>query len=90
MTEKEYVTEQVVLLDYKRFENISFNRCRLVYSGGMPPELINVDILNCEFLFDGSAKNTLEFMTLLARSGEAELVVKHMLGLTEWEPVNGE
>lgn len=89
MIEKKEVSGQVLHLDYQEFSDQVFHRCKLVYSGGRPPVMNNVDVIECEFIFEGAALNTVHFMGTLAHSGDVDLVVHQMLGLTGWGPISG-
>ncbi len=88
MSEKKGVADQIIRLDYTDHRNTIFERCKLIYEGGRPPTLINCDFIECEFIFEGPARNTANFMASLAKggSGGAELVIRGMLGLQNWEP----
>lgn len=84
MEERRSVSGEIVKLDYSSFRNTDFDGCKLVYEGGRPPELEDVTIKNCEFIFEGAARNVQQFLTMIAHGGDAELVVHKMLGLTNW------
>lgn len=66
--------EQTVRLDGKTFEDCTFERCRLVYSGMKPIELIGGTIDCCIWDFDGPALNVFNFLAMLEGSGGAGLV----------------
>ncbi|WP_187430019.1 hypothetical protein ROLI_026560 [Roseobacter fucihabitans] len=90
MTKQAEVTDKVVHLDYAELRDTIFRNCKMVYSGGQPPALENVTITECKFVFEGPALNTSSMMALLCHTGDANLVVKGMLGLSNWGPLNGE
>lgn len=90
MGEKRVVENEVVKLDYMRLENTIYRRCTLVFSGGLPPEVMpGVDMIECRFVFDGAAENTRAFMILLSLT-DPNIVVKQMLQLPNWGPIGDE
>ncbi|MGY9050177.1 hypothetical protein P775_28555 [Puniceibacterium antarcticum] len=88
MAEQKVIKSEVVELDYKKFENLTFENCTLVFKGGRPPELTDVTISECEFVFEGSAMNTVQMMQLIAHGGDGALVVNGMLDLKGWKEGN--
>lgn len=90
MQEREKVSGELIKLDYATLSDTEYRGCKLVYEGGRPPSLQNIDFIECEFIFDGSAMNTLHFLFMLAHSGDTDLVVKKMLGLSNWGPQDAE
>ncbi|SCB16566.1 hypothetical protein [Rhizobium hainanense] len=88
MSEKKRVADQIIKLDYADHRDTIFEHCKMIYEGGRPPSLINCDFIECEFIFEGPALNTVHFMAAIANGGAggAELVVKGMLNLQNWEP----
>ena len=86
MAKREEIVGEIVNLDYREFTDTIFRNCKLVYKGGRPPKMMNVDMVESEFIFEGPAINTLHMMRLIAHSGDAKMVVKDMLGLDDWEP----
>lgn len=84
MSERKTIEGELVRLDYAMIRDTDFFRCKLVFEGGRPPQLDNVSVNECEFIFEGPARNTHNFLILLAHA-EPELVVKGMLGLSNWE-----
>lgn len=52
-------------LDNRKFKNCKFNRCTLVYSGGGPIALEDCEVVAPSYVFEGSAENTVKFMTLM-------------------------
>lgn len=87
MAERKRVEDQIVRLDYSTIRDTDLVRCKLVFEGGRPPQLDNVQIEECEFIFEGPARNTQNFLTLLAHV-EPELVVNAMLGLSDWKKID--
>ena len=87
--DKPVVKGEVVHLDYKDLENVRYEQCKMVYEGGRPPSMTGVDIVDCEFVFEGKADNTLHMLRLIAHGGDAGLVVNQMLGLKSWAPNDG-
>ncbi|WP_428925007.1 hypothetical protein [Marinibacterium sp. SX1] len=89
LPKKKLVKGEVVHLDYATLENARYEECKLVYEGGQPPSLINVDIIGCEFLFEGKAQNTIKLLRYIVDLGDAPLVVNQVLGLKNWGPRDG-
>lgn len=83
------VTNDVVRLDFAVLRDTVYQGCKLIYEGGRPPIMDGCDFVECEFIFQGNALNTQAFLTMLAHSGAAELVVNGMLGLADWGRKNG-
>jgi len=54
--------EKHISLDGKRFVDCLFDRCRLDYAGGLPPDLSNCRFESCAFSFSGHAAYTLAFL----------------------------
>jgi hypothetical protein len=78
----EIIKSQTVRLDYGHFEKKSFVSCTLVYGGGLPPTLLECDFINSRFAFEGSALNTLQFMSSMAKGGAGGRdLINQMLGL---------
>jgi hypothetical protein len=75
---------EVVVLDYATLEGMHLYRCKLVYRGGRPPNLLNCTFEECEFIFEGPALTTVAFLRALVLSdneGGRDLVLHGMLGL---------
>ena len=83
-TQRPEVIDQVVRLDYAVLRDTVYRKCKLVFEGGRPPIMSGCDFIECEFIFEGPARNAQEFLTILAHGGAAELVVHGMLGLHTW------
>lgn len=60
---------EIVKLDYGEFRNTIFKNCKMIYAGGRPPTLVNNDFLNCEWIFEGEAQNTVLFLKTMYESG---------------------
>lgn len=60
-----------VILDGGYFYKKSFVFCNLIYSGGVPPTLVECDFLNSKFSFDGPARNTLDLLAAFAQGGKS-------------------
>ena len=86
--DQDVIKNQVINLDYQEFENKRLENCKLVYAGGRPPILRGTTIINCEFILEGPALNTANFLTLISHSGDAKLVVQSLLGLKNWKPTD--
>ncbi len=84
------VKGEVVKLDYASLRDTIYVHCKLVFAGGRPPSIVGCDITECEFIFENEAMNTLHFMQSLAHAGDGDLVVKQMLGLEDWVPLDGD
>jgi hypothetical protein len=83
MSDQKTVEDQVVILDYNRYENTVFRRCKIVYRGGGVPILHNNTFESCEWIFENEALNTVMFLSAIARSTPSgkEFVVTGILGL---------
>lgn len=67
---KRLVKDQTVQLDGYLFEDIYFENCELIYSGGIAPVLSACTIdQKSRLRFDQAAVNTLHFFAELFRSG---------------------
>lgn len=70
------VTGEKVRLDGGSFDGISFRGCTFLF-GGAPFSLINCDMSDCKWVFDGQAASTLQVLTMLYHNaGGRELVEK--------------
>ena len=79
----EEIRGQVVRLDYSKHEKKSFIDCTLVYAGGLPPTLIDCDFLDSNFVFEGAALNTAQFLGGIANSsGDGKTLILSVLGIT--------
>lgn len=66
---KTRIESQIVELDNKAFHDVTMKDCTLIFSGGRPPLLRNVDFDGCSFRLEGPALNTAEFIGTVARGG---------------------
>ena len=60
---------QTVVLDGEVFSGCEFDACRLVYSGGEPPQFERCSFTNCEWKFEGPAAQTLSCLKLMWGAG---------------------
>ncbi len=81
--QRKTVAGEVVVLDYAELQDTIYRRCKLVYKGGTPPTLVGCDFIECTFLFENEALNTMRFIAALAHSGDSgrDLVVHTLLRL---------
>jgi len=56
---------QTVVLDGEAFSDCDFAECRLVYSGGPPPQFDRCRFDSCEWKFDEAAAHTLTYLKLM-------------------------
>lgn len=82
MVDKETIKNRAIVLDYSEHRSTRFERCKLIYRGGQPPILIDNDFIECTWLFENEAQNTLEFLRGLAKGG-GEDFVEYLLGLAK-------
>jgi hypothetical protein len=78
---KQEVGGQVVILDYAELTNVRFFQCKLVYRGGRPPIINNVIFDHCEFIFEGPALSTAQFLHTMAISEGGKALVLSILGI---------
>lgn len=69
-----------VQLDGNNFVRCTFEKCRLEYSGGSPPSLIENSFIDCQWVFNEGAANTATFLRSLVAGGVGGMVAR-MLGL---------
>lgn len=60
---------QTVALDGETFSNCDFAACRLIYSGGPPPEFDGCRFDACEWKFEDAAADTLAYLRLMWNVG---------------------
>jgi hypothetical protein len=60
---------QTVALDGEVFSKCQFAACRLVYSGGPPPQFEDCRFEDCEWKFADGAADTLAFLKTMWRAG---------------------
>lgn len=68
-TRAKIVENEIVKLDYGDFRDTEFRNCKMVFSGGRPPTLVNNGFINCEWIFEGQAQNTLVFLKGMCETG---------------------
>jgi len=73
--QKTVVRGETVILDYKTLSDTRYENCRLVYRGGRPPSLVNNDFIDCEWLFENEAANTVAFLKALYTGGAQGLIL---------------
>ena len=56
-------------LDGNEFDGCVIQDCTLMYRGGEVPALTNCLVAYCQFAFDGSALNTIDFLRAFYRGG---------------------
>ena len=61
--DKKSIKGEVIILDYKDLRNTRFERYTMVFRGGRPPPLVNNDFIDCQWVFENEAQNTLVFAT---------------------------
>jgi hypothetical protein len=66
---KSHYVDTTVTLDGNLFEECSFVRCKLEYSGIAEVVLTSCIIDDCEFAFVGPASNTLQFLSAMYKDG---------------------
>ena len=89
MSGRPKVVNSIIRLDYSVLKDTTYEGCTLVYEGGRPPTMTGCDFVKCEFVLEGPARNTQEYLSSLARGLDAKLVVVDMLGISGWEPKVG-
>ncbi len=62
-------------LDGNEYKSCRFVECVFVYSGGMPPSMIDNTMESPRFVFEGAAARTLLFLTTMY-SGELKQIVE--------------
>ena len=80
ITDKNFA-DQEVRLDGREFVGCTFERCKLIYGGGLPFFIGGNAINGCNFEFTGSALNTLNTLRMLHHSGMGEVVDAVMTGI---------
>lgn len=77
---------QDIQIDSAEFEGCQFDKCNLIYRGGVM-RLKNNVFGDVKWIFDGAAANTVQFMTLTYQSGEGgkvlvEEIIASIIGAT--------
>ncbi|THD64066.1 hypothetical protein [Phenylobacterium sp.] len=65
MQVSESYNHQTVVLDGETFSDCAFAACRLVYSGGEPPQFESCRFDDCEWKFEEAAAHSLAFLKLM-------------------------
>lgn len=89
MSNRPEIKDQIVQLDYQTLQDTIYRECKLVFKGGRPPIMTGCDFIDCEFILEGEAMNTLFFLGSIAHSGADALVVNDLLGLKKWALKDG-
>lgn len=74
---------ETVYLDGDAFEDCEFRDCRLVYSGGEPPEFRDCKFHDCDWKFEDAAANTLAFLKVVwgvGGKGPVQAQIKEITG----------
>ena len=66
--------DEVVSLDGREFDSCTMVNCTLIYQGGFPFIFTKTVPVDCEFSFEGPARNTLETLACMHRFGMHKLV----------------
>lgn len=75
MTKKKLIKNQTIVLDYVELSNTRFEGCKMIYKGGRPPSLDSNDFINCEWIFENEAANTVAFIKGLVHGGGKDLIL---------------
>lgn len=80
-----------VILDGNSYVDCTFHNCRIIFFGQASPKMENCNFSACEFAFEGSAGQTVQFLEALAHgaSGADAFIVKGILKLDQWAKSNG-
>lgn len=60
---------QTVALDGETFSDCEFSACRLVYSGGQPPQFTGCRFEACDWKFEEAAAHTLAYLRQMWQVG---------------------
>lgn len=74
------IKDTTLFLDGQFYARTRFENCQMVYSGGILPVFQDNQYIDCSWLLDGPANNTMDYMKLLIGMGGAD-IVKAGLGL---------
>lgn len=69
MPSGESYNHQTVVLDGEDFSDCEFAACRLIYSGGEPPQFNNCRFDACDWRFEDAASRTLSYLKLMWSAG---------------------
>jgi len=71
-------------VDGQSYRGCRFERCRLIYSGGDLPRMIECVFVQCHWTLEGAGARTLRLMkAMVERGGSMRELVERSLGLTE-------
>jgi len=65
---------QTVVVDGESFKDCEFTACRLVYSGGEPPQFDGCRFDDCEWKLEAAAGHTLAYLRLMWTLGAKPVV----------------
>ena len=74
---------ETVVLDGESFSDCEFRECRLVYSGGEPPNFRDCRFDDCEWKFDDAAQRTLKHLKVVWGAGgkaPVQAMIKEITG----------
>jgi hypothetical protein len=80
---RQKIEGKTIAIDGATLKDLDLVKCRLVFSGGELPNLINNKMQYTEFYFDGAAGRTVGFLKALAAEPMGRRIVTEMLGLTK-------
>ncbi len=67
-----------IVLDGNDYYDCQFANCNLIYRGGEPPDIRDCSFSGCRVTFEGSAGNTVTFLTKLYHGG-FKRIIEHTL-----------
>jgi len=79
-------TDAIEAMDGNVYDRCTFNRCRIVYSGGSLPMLNNCQFNDCNWTLGDAAERTMIFLRLLYHGmgpGGQQLVEETLKGLRQ-------
>lgn len=71
----EFVGERLPL-DGIEYNGCRFDRCTLVYAGGELPKLIDCEMTDTPFAFEGPAARTVEFLQAITNVPGGDLIIR--------------
>lgn len=74
---------ETIALDGEAFRGCEFRACRLVYSGGEPPQFDNCKFDDCDWRLDDSASRTLAHLRAMWNAGAkapVQAMIKEITG----------
>lgn len=66
---------ETIALDDAKLYDTEFQHCEFVYRGGNPPVLVGNTFVNCQWLFEDEAAQTVDFLKALHHGGLETLVL---------------